>query len=328
MRAFVSHETALAYWRSHFPLDSELGVPAYASSAQECASKKADVLGCVMDSLVVPGEPVDVLVFEAGSRRDSASVKCRLWGCGIPANAFYRVGFMMVSSPEFVFLQMARDLSVAQLAALGCELCGMYALNREDVGFQESFDACPTRMTPLTSVEKLKSFIETTSGAPGTPKAMRALKYVVEGSRSPMETMTCLYLTLPPMLGGYGFKKPAMNATIELNEAARKIAQRHYCQGDLCWPECKLDIEYHGEVHVGAAQMKSDVGRALGIEHMGWRVITVTSSQVRSAERFEVVAREAARHMRFRLRKSVLGETAVRSSLRQQLEEWTFGNGV
>ena len=44
--------------------------------------------------------------------------------------------------------------------------------------------------------------------------------------------------------------------------------------------------------------MKSDVGRELGIEHMGWRVITVTSSQVLDLARFEVVAKEAAARLK------------------------------
>ena len=183
MKAFISHDTALEYWRAHFPLDSDLGSPARASSAQECATKKADVLGCVPETLIVPGKPVEVLVFDGSSCFVTKTVKRHLWSSAVPKKAFYRVGLMMVSSPEFVFLQMAQKLSVAQLVALGCELCGYYVLNRNDVGFQASPDACPTRVTPLTNLDKLHAFVESASGAQGRQKAARALKYVIEGSR-------------------------------------------------------------------------------------------------------------------------------------------------
>ena len=115
-----------------------------------------------------------------------------------------------------------------------------------------------------------------------------------------------------------------MNADIPLDEEARIIANRTSCYGDLCWVEQKLDIEYHGEVHVGASHMKSDVGRELGIEHMGWRVITVTSPQVFDEGQFEIVAKEAAAHLKKHLYPQVLGATAARGSLRYDFHTWMF----
>ena len=127
------------------------------------------------------------------------------------------------------------------------------------------------------------------------------------------------------MLGGYGLPKPEMNAEIPLDNGARAIARRHRCYGDLCWPDAHLDIEYHGEVHVGAAQMKSDVGRELGIESMGWHVMTVTSPQVLDANRFEIVAKEAAKRLGKRLDARTLNATLARNALRYELEQWMLG---
>ena len=141
-----------------------------------------------------------------------------------------------------------------------------------------------------------------------------------------METMVYMLLCLPVMLGGYGLPKPQMNAVITLDDEARLIAHRRWCEGDLCWPDAKLDIEYHGEVHVGATQMKSDVGRELGIEHMGWKVITITSPQVLDASQFETVAKETAARLRKRLRPSVFEATAQRSALRYELNQWMFNS--
>ena len=141
-----------------------------------------------------------------------------------------------------------------------------------------------------------------------------------------METMAYMLLCLPVMLGGYGLPKPQMNAEIPLDDEARIIAHRRHCEGDLCWSDAKLDIEYHGEVHVGAAQMKSDVGRELGIEHMGWKVITITSPQVLDATQFETAAKEAAARLRKRLRPSVFEAAAQRNALRYELDQWMFNS--
>lgn len=327
MRAFTSHDTALAYWREHFPLDSEPGKPARISGVEKCAYKKADVLECVPETFRIPDKPVDILLFDAGDRRWSKQVSCCVWTMAIPENAFYRVGSMYVSSPEFVFLQMASKLTLSQLIALGCELCGTYVLLPQGNTHPSAIDEYPTRIAPLTNVAALRTFAEKANRAHGKAKALRALNYVVEGSRSPMETMVYMLLCLPPKLGGYGIPKPDMNAEIPLDEEGQAIARRGSCYGDLCWPGASLDVEYHGEVHVGAAQMKSDVGRELGIEHMGWRVITVTSAQVFDADRFEVVAREVASRLKKRLYPQVLGATQERSTLRDELDRWMFNRG-
>ena len=324
MRAFVSHETALAYWRQHFPLDSELGRPARVSKAQTCAYRKVDVLECVPETFRIPDAPIDVLLFDAGERRLSKQVSCCVWGTAIPQGAFHRVGDMYVSSPEFVFLQMASKLTLRQLVALGCELCGTYVLLPENNTHPMAIDESPTRVAPLTNVDKIQRFVEKAAKAHGRAKALRALRYVVDGSRSPMETMTYMLLCLPPKLGGYGFPQPVLNAEIPLDEEGKLIAQRGTCWGDLCWPDAKLDIEYHGDVHVGSAQMKSDVGREIGIEHMEWHVITVTSPQVLDLDRFEVVAKEAAAHLKKRLYPQYLGAIQERRVLHDELEQWMF----
>ena len=322
MKAFSSHATALAYWRQHFPLDSELGRPARMSKAEDYAFRKEDVLECVTETFAIPGKPIDILVFSAEERRLSKQVACHVWGVAIPPRAFYRVGQMYVSSPEFVFLQMAPQLSVAQLVALGCELCGTYVLLPQGATHASSLDEHPTRLAPLTNIDKLSAFVERAKGARGRAKAIRALRYVIEGSRSPMETMVYLLLCLPPKLGGYGFPKPVMNESIELDDEGRAIANRRFCEGDLCWRDGMLDIEYHGDVHVGAANMKSDVGRELGIEHMKWRVITVTSPQVFDIDQFETVAKEAAVRIGKRLFGRVLGRIPARQALHEELSSW------
>ena len=326
MSTFLSHHSALSIWRDHFPLDSELGTPANISGTEKTASSKSDVLGSIPEEFIAEGQPVDVLIFNEAQRRRSSSVRCHLWETALPLNAFYRMRGEYVSSPEFLFLQMATVLPIEQLIALGCELCGTYVLLPKNASHPNSLDEMPKRINPLTSVAKIEEFLESVGKVNGKAKARRAIKYVIDGSRSPMETMTYMLLCLPVSLGGYGLPQPVMNAEIPLDEEARTIARRSHCQGDLCWPDARppLDIEYHGEVHVGAAQMKSDVGRELGIERMGWHVMTVTSSQVFDAAQFEIVAKEAAAAVGKRLRPAVFEAMHERNALRYELQRWMF----
>ena len=325
METYLSHDTALEYWRLHFPLDSELDSEACISGKGASCSRKADVLGTVPEEFTIPGQPIDVLIFDEGNRRRSGSVACHLWRATLPKHAFFRTRGVCVSSPEFVFLQQASKLPIEQLIALGCELCGQYVLLPENVTHPGALDEMPKRLSPLTNRGRIAAFLQAARHAKGKDKAIRALKYVVEGARSPMETMVYMLLCLPVAMGGFGLPKPEMNATIPLDDEARTIARRRHCEGDLCWPDVPLDIEYHGEVHVGAAQMKSDVGRELGIEHMGWRVITVTSPQVLDADQFEVVAKEAAAVIGKRLRKATPNALMQREVLRYELKQWMFG---
>lgn len=325
MKTYLSHFSALSYWREHFPLDSELGLPARVTGVERCSSRQNDVLGSIPEEFVDPERPVDVLVFSEGERRRSRRVKCHVWVTDLPDNAFYRIRGEYVSSPEFTFLQMATELSIEQLIALGCELCGLYVLLPENVTHPGALDESPTRLCPLTSVEKISEFLEHVGKANGKAKAKRALKYIVDNSRSPMETMVYMLLCLPIKLGGYGLQKPEMNADIPLDEEARAIARRRSCMGDLCWSNAHppLGVEYHGGIH--ANQMKSDIGRELGIEHMGWRVMAVTSPQVFDENQFEVFAIDVAAAIGKRLRSAAFDAVGQRSFLRHELHLWMFG---
>ena len=322
MKVFVSHDSALVYWREHFSPDMEIGEPDQVHPGESFAYTKQDILGCYPEWLVDEGKPIHVLVFDGKMRRYSKRIACHRWAIDLPDGAFHGQGSFCVSSPEFLFLQMAMELTTAQLIALGCELCGTYILLPKDVVLPGAFDDYPQRTAPLTNIEKIEALLSTAGPARGIKKARRALKYVVEGSRSPMETRVYLQLCLPVMLGGYGLPKAELNYEIKLDEEARRIASQSFCWGDICWPKKQLDIEYYGDVHAGLEKMRRDAGRVLGIEHMNWRVITVTSLQAFSLDKFEVIAKQAAAHLGCPLRASTLGVTPARMALHDELDAW------
>ena len=322
MEVFASHDTALDYWRRHFSPAAEIGSPLQVNPGEAFAFTKDDVLGCFPELYADPDKPIHVLVFDEKMRRPSRRVTCHKWTTGIPRGAFHGWGSFRVSSPEFLFLQMASQLTIVQLIALGLELCGTYILLPKGAILPGSFDEYPERIAPLTNIGKIKAFLDDIGPARGAKKARRALKYVVEGSRSPMETKTYMQLCLPPALGGYGLPKAELNMEIRLDEEAQKLSSFPSYWGDLCWRMKKLDVEYNGDVHAGVAKMRRDAARALAIEHMGWRIITVTCLQAFDIAKFEVIAKEAAVHLGHRLRPSILGETPARLALHVELDAW------
>ena len=322
MNVLVSHDTALNYWRYHFSPDMEIGDPIPVRPGEGFAYTKKDVIGCYPELYDDPEKPLHVLVLDKSKLRSSERVVCHLWTADLPVGAFHGWGDFRVSSPEFLFLQMATKLTVVQLVALGCELCGTYILLPKGALLPDSFNDYPERVAPLTNIERIETFLDSVGSARGVKKARRALKFVAEGSRSPMETRTYMQLCLPAMLGGYGLPKAELNYEIKLDDEARRIAGQRRCWGDICWPRKYLDVEYNGDVHRGVEKMRRDAGRVLGIEHMGWRVVTVTSPQVFDSSRFEVVAKEIAIHLGCPLQSRVLGQTPARLALHAELDSW------
>lgn len=90
VKTFLPRETALLYWRIHFSLDSELELAARVSGAEDCASRKKDVVESMPEGFAIPGSPIDALVFNEGHRRRSDSVTCHAWQTRLPNDSFYR----------------------------------------------------------------------------------------------------------------------------------------------------------------------------------------------------------------------------------------------
>ena len=101
-------------------------------------------------------------------------------------------------------LQLAHDFAPPELLLTGFELCGSY---RFPVGGAPTAYGRPACMTP----ESLRRAMDGREGMHGIKRVRVALRYLLPGSGSPMETVLVLVLILPPRLGGYGFPAPELN---------------------------------------------------------------------------------------------------------------------
>lgn len=254
-----------------------------------------------------PEARLDVLVASDADRRSSLDMKCHTWSVDVPRNAFAKVcDGVFVSSPEFVFLQMANELSLIHLIELGYELCGSYSLNPAiERGFEES--PC------MTKASRIVAFLEKAPGSRGLRKARRAAKYILDGSASPMETILSMLLTLPMSLGGFALPRPALNEGRVLKtgrvlgagrvlEAGRGDETR-VRRSDLFWEDAKLAVEYDSDSeHLSSRKFSEDAIRRNEFVLDGITVVTVTRLQVKNLIEMRKLADHLARHLGVRRR--------------------------
>ena len=214
-----------------------------------------------------------------------------------------------VCSPELCFVQMATLWNLPKLIELGFELCGAYDLS------DNSYRTC----APLTSVEKLTAYANSLDKTHGKRKAIKALRYVANGSASSRETILTMLLTLPYRMGGYGLKQPLLNHRIDLGRRERRIAGKNYLVCDLYWPEAKLDVEYDGGNHEDPEQMLKDSMRRDALVSMGITVLTVTKWQLENGGSMNAIAHTVAEHTGKRLRYVDPDFTRANRQLRRDL---------
>lgn len=262
--------------------------------------------------------PLRVLVGSRRTRTTTACIVSHTWA-SVPGNSFVDAGQgFFVSTPEFCFLQMASQMTLVQLIQLGMELCGTYA--KVDDGPAVSRDA------PLTTIAKLKAFVEVAAEARGRVKALRAIRHLMPNSASPMETVLAMLLSLPYGLGGYGLEKPKLNYRIDVPPSRRDLADRGYCLCDLCWPDAKLAVEYDSKLHhTDLDSQSSDARRRGTLIALGFTVITVLPGHVTDGGALNRLARQAAKLTGKRLRYRDPEFTRKHLELRDQLFEGLWG---
>ena len=106
-----------------------------------------------------------------------------------------------------------------------------------------------------------------------------------------------MVLGLPRLYGGYGLDAGKVNHCMVPSKKAKALSGRSFLVPDLCWPETRLAIEYDSNSeHLSGTQAARDAKKRLALEHDGFRIITVTTSQLGCAADMRSVAEEVARH--------------------------------
>jgi len=151
-------------------------------------------------------------------------------------------------------------------------------------------DGLVRRINPLTTLDDMRRRVERLGGGHGIKRARQALRLVVPGTDSIMETRTRLILVRA------GLPVPAVNLRVYCRAAGRVY------HVDMGYEAEKVAVEYDGAVHVGdRRQMEIDAARQRHLQDEGWFVVRVTAADlrrpediVRSVESAIIVRRAAA----------------------------------
>ena len=220
----------------------------------------------VLGSEIAKTDSVDFTVSERSARSLKKGRITHLCQLALPAGAVVSKNSKMVASPELLFLQLACKLNIHRLILLGLQLCSHPPGNPSEA---------------ITTKKKLKTFLAKTSGHHGHLKALRAVKYIEDGSASVMESIAYMILTLPHALGGYGLDGAVFNHEIRLKDEAGKRLGQKCCFTDLYYKPAKLAVEYESfAFHSSPSEQGKDVMRSAILDRQGVEVMHLSTIQL------------------------------------------------
>ena len=234
--------------------------------------------------------PLHILVERPEQRIRSARVVSHVWSGPLPEGAFYQLTpSVLLASPSFVLQQMSARRSLAECAVIASEICGTYA---RDASVPDGFFGRPQ----LGTLDALREHFASEHGY-GAKRAREALRFVVDGSRSPMETVVVLLFTLPQSVGGCGLPAPRLNVRINIPADLQEAIDKPYVVVDLCWYDQRVILEYDSyRWHTTPRAVDSDSTRNEGLRDLGWMVRSVTAGMLANdAMRRHLVSKVMAR---------------------------------
>lgn len=214
-------------------------------------------IDAVLGKNIIKDDAANITVSGQNERYRYNGKWVRSCGLDIPESAIKKLNGKLVASPELVFLELGSILSIHRLILLGLQLCSHPP-------------GAPSKA--ITTKRKLTLFLARAGGHRGHRKAVRAVKYIENGSASIMESLTYMILTLPYTLGGYGLDGAVFNYEIELQCEGKKRLGQNHCFADLYYKQAKLAVEYDSFTHhnspleQGKDAMRSAILKKQGIE--------------------------------------------------------------
>lgn len=231
--------------------------------------------------------------------------------CALPAGALKTLNGRTVASPELLFLELASKLSIHRLILLGMQMCSHPP-------------GCPSMA--ITTKQRISTFLAKTPGYKGHRKAIRAVRYLLNGSASIMESLTYMILALPHALGGYGLNGAVFNYKIRLKREAQFRLGKRCCFTDLYYRQAKLAVEYESfAYHNSPSEQGRDVIRSAVLERQGVDVMHLTTIQLYDRDACEDFAYNLAarlgKRMQVRAMKFEMMHTYLRALLPERQNE-------
>ena len=258
MRYFAGFAESFYYAYSRGRQAFERAMPAHVANLDGCASRTEDIELIGLEERGLPSAPPSgpgslgmgmagrhPLVSGFGNRHKMDGVARHTWNSPISPGSFVIISSgIYVSTPEFTFLQLSRVASPITLALVGCALCASYRIDGRTGKIVER--------QPITSVERIRLFLEQAKGVYGKRGALHSLGFVADGAESPQEVNLYLLAALPLALGGAGIEGLRLNYAVTVEEGDSAIVDRPTRKRfriDMGVPERCAGAEYLGKHH-------------------------------------------------------------------------------
>lgn len=311
---FVSHNSALTYWRTNPPWYVLEGGERDIRSLRGCARTTEEFRSFSVPESEFGPAPIDILVPASNPPRCTGGFRVHKQRHQLPHHALYPLwDGVFVVSPELCFVQMCQSHSFIEALELGMELCGTYALR------PDSLEGMAQRDYALIDDGLLRRHVDSWQGLSGVGAARKAARYLNGGSASPMETKLFLLLCLPLQYGGYNLGIPELNPKFDLKQHEMEILLGSSVKPDMLWRKERLIIEYDGRQHEEEQQSKHDAMRKTILERRGYTVRQIKRHQLYNPLAFESFASSIRAFLGVRQRPSTPKQQHAREKLREVL---------
>ena len=192
-------------------------------AAISCGTTSSGVGDMKTGGRIPSGMLLNVAVPRKAERVRLGGVRNTIYSTALPRGAYIQVGHRLaVSSPELLFIELARELPLPELVMVGFECCGGFSLDPDSPGCGNAKMKVPSQ----SRVARLMRFACSASRIRGARRALHALKFVVDDAWSPMEAVIGTMLMLPIEEGGYGLGPCQLNRRFETPDELRAAAAR------------------------------------------------------------------------------------------------------
>ena len=275
----VGFESALDFWRA-----ARIAAPGRIVEvpegkiygARELSLSEQVTLAC---NLCNTEPPLDVVVPRADARINSERVNSHVWSGPLSEKHLVPLGDgVLVCRPVPMFLQLATIMDEIDLARVGYELCGTYALDADsERGF---VDGIP----PLVDIAELSAYARSAMalGIRGATRAMRALGIMAGGADSPRETDAAVFLASTRLRGGVGVPGFRMNVSIYLPEELAEALGQRTVRPDFSWPDGTVGEYDSDEYHRDPDTRARDERKRRAYQAVGLDCVTMTRGTFRS----------------------------------------------
>lgn len=218
----------------------------------------------------IESKTIHVLTYSNNARRHCDRCVCHRTRYTFDSESYLELeAGVYIVDIKLCALQAANDLSLRELVEYYFEICGSYALDAsEETGYRER--------PALTNTEALRNFFSQASGYRGSNNAIKALRYVRDGCRSPLETAFVMMLTMPKSEGGFGIRAIKTDFPVPVPKRYSALTRRTVFYFDALLEKSMTDIEYNGFFHDEPEQQAIDEERRNTLRNMGYAVITVS----------------------------------------------------